>query len=73
MLGTLRVLPLGPLLRPSWRPLGAWPSWDSLRPSLGPFGGLLGSLRPVWRTSRAAFRLSEGWKGENTRSCQEST
>ena len=65
---SVRGPPLGPLLVPSWGPLGpSWaplrPSWSPLGPSWGPLGSLLGRLEAVlgasWTMSNAV--MAEKW------------
>ena len=54
------IIPLGPLLGPSWGSLGpSWallgPSWSPLGPSWGPLGGLLGRLGAILGISWTVF------------------
>ena len=70
---SVRVPRLGPLLEPSWGPLGpSWrplgPSWGPLGPSWGRLGGLLGRLGAILGASWAVLERREAEKARIPRS-----
>ena len=72
---SVRGPPLGPLLEPSWSPLGpSWaplgPSWRPLGPSWGPLGGLLGRLGALLGASWAVLEHRKAEKATRPKSVQ---